>query len=82
MDLEGIISTAITNALRNSGAVNNKKSEFDLIDLDKASKLTGYSKHTLYRLTSRQEIPFTKRRGGRKLFFSKKRLELWLLSEK
>ena len=80
MDLKRIISDAVADALTKAGTYNSKKVEFDLIDINKASELTGYSKHTIWKMTSRHEIPFIKRPGGRKLFFSKKALELWIIS--
>ena len=79
MDLKDTIAGAVEDALRKAGTYNSKKGDFDLMDIDGASNLTGYSKHTIWKLTSRHEIPFIKRPGGRKLFFSKKSLESWLL---
>ena len=82
MDLNDIITGAVENALIKTGAYISKKGDFDLIDIDGVCDLTGYSKHTIWKMTSRHEIPFIKRPGGRKLFFSKKAVEKWLLSEK
>lgn len=41
--------------------------------------LTGFSKNYLYQLMSRHVIPFSKP-NGRKVFFDRKALEEWLLS--
>jgi len=79
MDFKNIISEAVTDALHNIDTSKLKKDEFDITDINGASELTGYSKHTIWKLTSRNEIPFIKRPGGRKLFFSKKALETWIL---
>ncbi len=80
MELKEIISEAVAKALRNYDSIYNKKTDFDLIDFKEACKLTGYSKHTLYQMTSRHEIPFLKRPGGRKIFFSKKALQEWIIT--
>ena len=54
--------------------------QWDLIDLHEACAFTGYTQHTIYRMTSRHLIPFIKRPGGRKIFFSKKALENWIIN--
>lgn len=41
--------------------------------------LTGFSKNYLYQLMSRKVIPYSKP-GGRKVFFSRKTIEEWLMS--
>lgn len=41
--------------------------------------LTGFSKNYLYQLMSRKVIPYSKP-GGRKVFFDRKAIEEWLLS--
>jgi excisionase family DNA binding protein len=79
MELQSIISNAVYSVLKNIDTKQIKKEDFDLIGLKEASDLTGYSIHTLYRFSSRHEIPFVKRRGGRKLFFSKKALQEWII---
>jgi excisionase family DNA binding protein len=44
--------------------------------------LTGYSKNTIYKMTSTNQIPFIKGPGRRKLFFSKKAILEWIFNEK
>jgi excisionase family DNA binding protein len=78
MDLQKTILEAVTEALNNSGFGSIKKNEFDIVGLKEACELTGYSKHTIYQKTSRHEIPFIKRPGGRKIFFSRKALLHWI----
>jgi len=73
-------SDAFIASPSNSGLKKNNKTDYDLIDLNEACILIGYSKHTLYQLTSRHMIPFIKRQGGRKLFFSKKALQNWFMT--
>lgn len=82
MDLQTIIENAVSKAIGEHKQAGQTQSEFDIVDINGASRITGYSKNSIYKMTSRNEIPFIKRPGGRKLFFSKKRLEIWLLSEK
>jgi excisionase family DNA binding protein len=82
MDLKDTIANAVEEALKNAGTYNSKNKDFDLLDIDGASELTGYSKQTIYKLTCQRQIPFIKRPGGRKLFFSKKALESWILGKK
>ncbi|MDP3003625.1 MAG: helix-turn-helix domain-containing protein [Bacteroidales bacterium] len=78
MELHSIIQRAVTEALNSNATANFKKADFDLVGINEASSLTGYSKHTLYKMTSKHEIPFIKRPGGRKIFFSKKALHHWI----
>lgn len=75
-----IVPRPVLNATRNNGSGNGSKSEYDLIDLREACELTGYSRHSLYQMTSRHQIPFIKRTGGRKLFFSRRALENWFMT--
>jgi excisionase family DNA binding protein len=79
MDIQTVISKAIADALKNSDFTGIKKSEFDIVGLKEICSLTGYSRHTIYRMTSRHEIPFIKRPGRRKIFFSKKAILDWLM---
>jgi len=57
-----------------------KSDSFDLISLAQACLLTGYSRHTIYQLTSKKLIPHFKRPNGRRIFFSKRILEQWIMS--
>ncbi len=74
------ISNPVTRAAIRKGFGNTSKTQFDLIDLHEACAYTGYSQHTIYQMTSRHMIPFIKRPGGRKIFFSRKALENWLIN--
>jgi excisionase family DNA binding protein len=60
--------------------VNECEKCFDLVGLDEACSLTGYSKNTLYQLISRKLIPHFKRPNGRRIFFSKRALEQWIMT--
>lgn len=50
-----------------------------VLSFDEAVSYTGYSRSYLYKLTSNNIIPFSKP-NGKTIFFSKKRLDEWLLS--
>lgn len=77
---ENNLSGTVFRANLMNGLKNTNKSQYDIIDLHEACVFTGYSKHTLYQMTSLHTIPFIKRPGGRKIFFSKKALENWLMN--
>lgn len=71
-------SDPVKKVTRITGLMNNNKTDYDLIDMNSACLLTGYSKHSLYSMTCRREIPFVKRPGGRKIFFSKRAILEWI----
>ncbi len=49
------------------------------LDIDEAALYTGYSKGHLYRLTSRREIPHSKK--DRKVYFDKAALDSWMTED-
>ena len=49
------------------------------IDLEEATSYLNLSKHSIYSLTSRNEIPYYKR--GRKIYFSIDELNNWVLQK-
>lgn len=51
----------------------------NVLSLEEAAEYTGISKSYLYKLTAKNEIPFSKPRG-KMIFFSKERLDDWLLA--
>jgi predicted DNA-binding transcriptional regulator AlpA len=82
MELSETIQQAVERAIQNHKPYTSPKLQSDIVDIDGASEFTGYSKNSIYSMTCRREIPFIKRPGGRKLFFSKKALETWILGQK
>lgn len=48
----------------------------DTLTVDECAMLTGYSKQSLYALTSKRQIPHYKR--GNSLYFSKQEVEQWM----
>lgn len=55
--------------------------EKTILTMDEASKYTGISKGHLYKLTMDKKISFSKP-GGKLIFFEKKDLDEYLLSNK
>ncbi|HWY10775.1 MAG TPA: helix-turn-helix domain-containing protein [Bacteroidia bacterium] len=53
----------------------------DLIPIAGAMEVTNLARQTLYGLVYSRKIPFIKRPGSRKLFFSRKALLLWMQNE-
>lgn len=45
-----------------------------------AEEVTGYTRNTIYRMTSEGKIPFHQRMPGGKLEFSRKELEEWIVA--
>ena len=50
------------------------------MNVDEAATFIRLSKHSIYQMTRRCEIPFSKPSGG-KLVFSKQALERWIKSK-
>lgn len=50
----------------------------NVMDIDDVSELTSYSKNTVYAFVKNKEIPHSKK--GRKLFFERSKIEVWVLS--
>ena len=51
------------------------------LTLDELVTYTGYTKSYIYKLTSTNQIPCSKPRG-KKLFFEKEKVDLWLLQNR
>ena len=53
-----------------------------IITIEGVVRLTGYSKATIYKLTSERKIPYHKpEHGGRRLYFRRDEIFDWLQSE-
>lgn len=52
-----------------------------VLSLDEVAEYTGLSKQYLYKLTSKNIIPFS-RPNGKKIFFNKAEVDKWLLSNR
>lgn len=77
-DINNTGNDSIPGMIRRTEKNPPKTDFFDLVGLSEACTLTGYSKHTIYQLTSRKLIPHFKRPHGRRIFFSKRDLEQWI----
>ena len=55
----------------------------EVFDMDACCRLTGYAKHTLYKLTAKNEIPcFRAGNNGRRLMFRRDDVLKWLLNRR
>ncbi|MGD0343197.1 MAG: recombinase family protein [Bacteroidales bacterium] len=82
IDLQKELNDKITDSSIETGKTLTARNSFDLIGLSDACLLTGYSKNTIFQMTSKKLIPFFKRPGGRRIFFSKRALEQWIMTGK
>lgn len=81
-DIDNTGNDSIPGMIRRIGKNPVKTDTFDLVGLSEACTLTGYSRHTIYQLTSKKLIPHFKRPHGRRIFFSKRALEQWIMTGK
>lgn len=74
------IKAIIRDVLQESPSyLTSEKSE--TLTIEEVSKLTGYKKATLYKLTHERKIPFHKpAHGGRRIFFKRAEINQWLES--
>ena len=72
-----LLLSKITKAIRNS---ENGSDYQKPLNFDETVKYLSCSKSYLYKLTSNNKIPHSKR--GKRLYFDKKSLDNWLLSNK
>lgn len=61
---------------------SNKQEESnnELLTIDQASDYTSLAKQTIYGMVSERKIPFIKRAGSKRLYFSKSELQDWLMA--
>ena len=74
VELNQSMKTETYNSSMNSKSNENDKP--DIIYVDEALALTGYTKKTIYTKVSRSEIPVVS--SGRPLTFSRKELNEWM----
>ena len=62
----------------------DKKSASEIIGIDEVCRITGLSKHTIYKKTSNKEIPFYKSTLSRRsvLRFRRSEIENWILKHR
>jgi len=56
----------------------SKVDEGEIIDINEAMKITGYARQTIYQMICARRIPFIKKEGFSKLYFSRKALLAWI----
>lgn len=56
-------------------------SQKKVLNSDELSEYTGYSKSTIYKMVQANVLPFSKP-NGKHIFFDKKEIDNWLLSNK
>lgn len=66
--------------IRNTINIQEPKEVKQILNINEVSELSGFSKNTLYKFTSLNQIPFFKR--GSKVLFKRSEIEDWLLSSK
>lgn len=59
-----------------------KTKDEEVLSLHEAAEFLKVSKSCLYKKTSQKQIPFYKPPGCKRIYFRKKELEEWLLSNK
>lgn len=59
------------------GGKPNGYETLNVLNVDQAAKLLSMTKSTVYKMTSRMEIPYYKR--AKRIYFKKSELEEWLL---
>ena len=64
--------------LGNLSDLNHDEPNDELLTIDQASKFTSLAKQTIYGYVSNRQIPFIKRAGSKRLYFSKPELREWL----
>lgn len=75
-ELKQILSEVMNECMNTNGS-----SDSDIIGIDEVCKMTGMSKHTIYKKTSNREIPFYKSTLGRRsvLRFVRSEIRTWML---
>lgn len=72
---------AIIESVFQDASSQAKNEQTELLTIEEVSKLTGYKKATIYKLTHERKIPFHKpAHGGRRIFFKKEEINQWLQS--
>lgn len=57
----------------------NASGQAEILNIEEVAQLTGLSKSTLYKLTSKHEIPYYKPAGRKHLYFRRDEMIAWML---
>ena len=75
----GQLKETITECLLAAGKLPNAEPVPELMDTAEVAKLTGYSKQTIYQLTSTRQIPFHRpAHGGRNIVYKRSEILEWM----
>ena len=75
----GQLKETITECLLAAGKLPKVEPVPELMDTAEVAKLTGYSKQTIYQLTSTRQIPFHRpAHEGRKIVFKRSEILEWM----
>lgn len=77
-DLETLIIDCVKVCLEYHPKESNGHADRQVLSLADFCQYTGIGKQTAYRLTSRGEVPHSKR--GKRLYFDKAQVDAWLLA--
>lgn len=76
-NIDDFISDVANEVVRKLSLLNNSNNnelQDDIININGASMITGLSVPTIYSKVSKREIPFSKPKGSKRLYFSKSEL--------
>jgi excisionase family DNA binding protein len=73
------IVNGISKKLNDHLSLKNEMTD-DLLTIEQASEFTSLAKQTIYQLVSERRIPFIKRKGSKRLYFSRIDLREWILT--
>jgi len=76
-DVQKIVRKEIREALEEYLSIQNQQK---ILNVDEAATYLTISKSHLYKLTSKGAIPHSKQ--GKRIYFSKAKLDIWLLENK
>ena len=77
-----LIKNAVQEAVQSTKLQTVTEEKSDLIGIDEVCKITKLSKPTIYSLNCNKQIPSIKRRGVKRLIFSRSEIENWLESDR
>lgn len=85
--MPGKVSAIFSKVDRIERLLNNHPSFKDeekdeIMTIDEASKYLSLAVQTIYGLVSNRKIPYFKRKGSKRLYFSKQALKDWLMESK
>ena len=68
----------VRNAMEENSTLN-VSGQKEILNIDEVARLTGLSRSTIYKLTSKHEIPYYKPAGRKHLHFRRDEIMAWML---